>query len=329
MSKQFNFPVVDKTTWLRRINQDLKGKKEIEDLMRFVEGIKLDPFVTADEVSSVSLPLDRIFDRIERGIFLEISHGKEGNLILTKLLENGATALYLNIQEDVNPTDLFDGVFAEYIFLCIYLKEEKNSSLFVEYFEKRYAEKSIRTFIYCGSKTVFPPQTAIFNVKIHDQFVLPIQHFMVEAKNVILANKPLRCIVNLSIGKDFVLTICALRALRILWENLVSNLGFEGDIPMILCVKTSEEILSKDFNQSLIESSFCTMSALLGNVDVFYSNTHPSNRTIAELSKVLNIQHVFLEEGKLDLVKDPVSGSQYIENATFILAEKVWEQFQN
>ena len=116
-----------------------------------------------------------------------------------------------------------------------------------------------------------------------------------------------------------------MRAIRILWENLVAKQGFEGDIPAILTVRPEESELSSDPNQCLIEMSYLTLSALIGNVDVFYG-IHSSQET-NHLLNVLMMQHVFIEEGKLDTIKDPLAGSYMVEQITHKIVEQVWQKY--
>ncbi|MBK6782868.1 MAG: hypothetical protein IPG79_03250 [Saprospiraceae bacterium] len=39
------------------------------------------------------------------------------------------------------------------------------------------------------------------------------------------------------------------------------------------------------------------------------------------------MQHVFIEEGKLDTIKDPLAGSYIIEQITHKIVEQVWQKY--
>lgn len=327
MDSKLPFPNIQKEGWLQKVEEDLKGKKSPEDFIRNIEDLKLDPFILPEETQVSQLPLDRLFDQMERGVYLTISNAHKNNSIIKTYLKQGASSLYLHVSGEIVPEELLEGIHLEYIFVLLKIENKNVASEFVKYLDKNFMDKSIQTFILCGSETIYPGLTYMLEGNLSTEFVLPLTHILSDFEKRIQTTKPYRCVMNISIGKDFLMTISALRAFRILWENMVSHLGYEGDIALILCATPDPDVMSEEKNQALIEMSYITLSAILGNVDIFFGRQPEKNQSLQEGLKILHLQHIFLEEGRLDAVKDPVSGSLYIEQTTKKLAEKVWENF--
>lgn len=325
MDNLFSFPVSDKNEWLQKVTEDVKGKKHIEDFFLNIDGITIDPFYTEADISDFYEPLDRLFEVVERGIRLSIDDETKNHLYLKKFLETGASALLLDITCSMIPEDLLSGIYAEYIFLHLVIQDKDQALLFSHYFEHQYKDKSILTFIQCRNEMIYPPQTTICDVDVSTEVIKPLTKFLKEAEEKIRKDKPYRTLLNISIGKNFLMSIATLRAVRILWENLITKQGFEGDIPAIVTVTPDKHVLSSDPNQCLIEMSYVTLSALMGNVDVFYG-THTGTET-NHLLNILMMQHVFIEEGKLDTIKDPLAGSYMVEQITHKIVHHVWEKY--
>ncbi|MBK8079408.1 MAG: hypothetical protein IPK25_03405 [Saprospiraceae bacterium] len=325
MDNFFSFPSSDKNIWLQKVTEDVKGKKNIEEFFQNIDGITIDPFYTEADLSDFHEPLDRLFEVVERGLRLNIDHETKNHEYIKRFLECGASALQLDIKSGIAPEDLLSGIFAEYIFMHLICKDKDQALLFSEYMENQYKDKSTLTFIQVENKIIYPLQTIICDIDVSKEVIGPLSIFLKEAEEKIQEAKPYRCILNVSIGKNFLLSISTLRAIRILWENLVAKQGFEGDIPAIVTVRPEESELSSDPNQCLIEMSYLTLSALIGNVDVFYG-TYSSQET-NHLLNILMMQHVFIEEGKLDTIKDPLAGSYIIEQITHKIVEQVWKKY--
>ena len=320
--KSFELPFdpVHPQEWLDKVDQDMKGKKTWRDFLAQWEGLELNPFYSSAEVE---MPLDRLFTQILSGSKISMEVGDKDNSRILSFLEKGAEALYLKLNAIDNPENLLTGIHLDYIFSFIETKELEPASKIASYLESEYEDKSIQSFVLHDNNVIYPKQTLYLPVDVSQKTIETLVNVLRNAENAILTEKPLRCIVHFSIGKDFLMTIATLRAFRILWENLLVKIGFEEDIPLIIMASPEDTLLSQNPNQALIESSYLILSSILGNVDISFSSPVPGQDTAYDL-RAFMIHQIYKEEGKLFTVKDPVAGSYFIEQATRQIAEKAW-----
>jgi predicted CopG family antitoxin len=319
-------PVTGKD-WIQKVMDDIKGKKSMEDFIRKYEELELDLFVTASNSKQTLLPLDRLFSETLSGIYLNISDDNKDQQNIIRFLEKGANALFLQVKKVIKPEVLFANIHLDYIFVCMVVNDTSQSNLITEYIEKKYKNSSLDFFIICKDKVVFPDKTITTEIQMNKGMLDSMATALNQLYYEILAEKPFRGLIQLVLGKDMLLSISAVRAFRILWENLVSYAGFEGDIPPVIICRPDTSCMSDDANQSLIELSYMTLSGILGNTDICLSDFPQGHSHDEYLSKAFLVQQIFREEGRLFQVKDPVAGSFFIEQATQKIAENVWEKF--
>ena len=125
--------------------------------------------------------------------------------------------------------------------------------------------------------------------------------------------------IESSVNNYMPTSISKLRAIRILWLNILKKYDLEIK-PVFLSIVAKSK--SEDFNQSLIELSTMAVNAVLGGCDLLYLTGSNLNENQNRLS--LNIQHMLKMESKLHLYQDPLCGSYAIENLTTQICNKVW-----
>ena len=139
---------------------------------------------------------------------------------------------------------------------------------------------------------------------------------------------------QLHIGISYFIEIAKLRALKIVWANVLEAYGVTitpsvlPTIHAIIAVDTQGE----DINTNKIRATTQAMSAVLGGINslsIAQSNAITNgiddfNRRIAR-----NIQHLLQMESYFDRVADPAAGSYYIEQLTTQIAEAAWLRFQD
>lgn len=135
---------------------------------------------------------------------------------------------------------------------------------------------------------------------------------------------------SIAISKSYFVEISKLRALRMLWANVMQAYGPAQ--PPFLAVHFAKESQDEDPNTNMIRASTQAMSAVIGGADKLY--VLPANHARQEPSTAFsrriarNVQHLLKMESHLHRVMDPGAGSYYIEKLTDKLAEQAWEQFQ-
>lgn len=136
----------------------------------------------------------------------------------------------------------------------------------------------------------------------------------------------------ISVGNSFFLEIAKLRALRILWANLLQAWGLEAphSIPPVE-VHPAPDGLVNDQHLNMIRLTVQALSAVIGGCDLLMlppsdvmEATGPSDagRRVAR-----NIQHILRMESHLDAVEDPAGGSYSVEYLTDSIIERVWDAF--
>jgi len=144
------------------------------------------------------------------------------------------------------------------------------------------------------------------------------------------ANEQLQFTVALS--TSYFVDIAKLRALRLLWNNVLQAYGAPAaDICVV--AHLARETQGDDPNTNMIKAGTQAMSAVIGGARRLYirpadfSFNQPSTAFTRRIAR--NVQHILRMESYLDRVIDPAAGSYYIEKLTEKLAEQAWTQFKH
>ncbi len=140
-----------------------------------------------------------------------------------------------------------------------------------------------------------------------------------------------RIIFNVAVGTNYFFEIAKLKALRILWETLASEYGFNTDCH-IVAIPTKRNKTLYDYNTNLLRTTTECMSAILGGAnticnlpyDTIYHKDNEFGERIAR-NQLLVLKH----ESYFDKVNNPSDGAYYIETLTKQLAEKSLDIFKN
>jgi methylmalonyl-CoA mutase len=128
-------------------------------------------------------------------------------------------------------------------------------------------------------------------------------------------------------GTSFFAEIAALRALRLLWNNLCGHITGNAKTLYKACVHAETSLHSwsvADMYNNLLRATTQSMSAIAGGAHTVY--THPYNVVgtyASEFSERMsaNIQLLLREESFFGKTADPAAGSQLVEELTHQLAE--------
>lgn len=141
-----------------------------------------------------------------------------------------------------------------------------------------------------------------------------------------------RMLTRVSGGPLYFPEIAKLRAIRILWGNLLRAFDLPEDRKLEVIAETS--LLYKtgtDIENNLVRNTAEAMASVTGGAN--YLLIHPHTRPLPEqeafsVRMADNLFHILKEEAAADAVSDPAAGSYYIEYLTDIIAEKAWSLFQ-
>ncbi len=137
---------------------------------------------------------------------------------------------------------------------------------------------------------------------------------------------------SITVSTSYFVEIAKLRALRLLWAQVLDAFGVKGGAIPAVEVHPAPETQEKDPNTNLIKAATQVMSAATGGADIIY--VLPANSALMENSTPFtrrmarNVQHILKMESHFNRVADPAAGSYYIENLTDMFARRAWELFQ-
>lgn len=137
---------------------------------------------------------------------------------------------------------------------------------------------------------------------------------------------------SVAVSTSYFVEIAKIRALRILWLNVLKGYGLEDEAVPEIVGHLARETQDEQMYTNMIRASTQAMSAVIGGVDRLY--VLPANAALKEESTPFtrriarNLQHLLKMESHLDKVVDPGAGSYYIEQLTQKLATQAWAVFQ-
>ena len=137
--------------------------------------------------------------------------------------------------------------------------------------------------------------------------------------------------LSTSVGTSYFVEIAKIRALRILWGNVMQVLNVDlALMPPIYCHYALESLDNQE-NTNMIRSATQAMSAVIGGVDALFAmpaNLPQKKDSTAFTRRIArNVQHLLRLESYMEKVVDPAGGSYYIENLTTQFVAKAWEEF--
>lgn len=344
--------------WLNQLEKDLKGKPWTDLQWHLGDGIVVDPFYHPDQYFPQRLPLANGQSQWEIGEHILVAELKTANQEILAALEGGTEALELQLQQPLQAEDwaiLLEGVQLEYISFNLFLSYAENDLLaFVKNLQS-YIEglglsaASLRGSIDFGGNPAsinalqqhLPgfKLAVIHGLQLHQGHAASAQELasLIRAAEKLLAEAESietfapSILFKVAVGKSYFVEMAKLRALRILWCNVLKAYGVRNP-SLAVAVHFAPDSQDENVNTNMIRAATQAMSAIIGGAQQVY--VLPSNAGAAEEPTPFarriarNVQHLLRMESHLDKVQDPAAGSFYIEKLTEELAEKAWEIFQ-
>ena len=356
------FPETRYADWRQQLEKDLKGKPWTDLQWHLGEDIVVDPFYHPDQYFPQRLPLLAGQAKIPWAIgeSLVVGELKLGNQEVLAALEGGAEALELSISSPMTAEDwavLLENVQLEYITLNLVLSGvNQEPSVFLEslqhFLNKQGFElEKLRGSIDFG-QTIVPIATlqkhlpgfklcVVNGLALHQGHAASAQElagllqageaYLAAASSAELEMVAQSILFKVAGGKSYFVEIAKLRALHILWFNVLKAYGLQNP-ELSIAAHLAPESQDENTNTNMIRAATQAMSAIIGGAQELYvlpsnvgagESPTPFTRRIAR-----NVQHLLRQESYLDKVQDPAAGSYYIEKLTEELAEKAWEVFQ-
>ena len=134
-----------------------------------------------------------------------------------------------------------------------------------------------------------------------------------------------------TVGTSYYVDVAKLRALRILWANVLRGFDIADAGPVTIAAHSDVATLTEDRDQNLLLLTTQALSAVTGGADqLFLSPAEGAEEKATSFGHrmALNIQHLLRLESGLDAYADPAAGSYYLEKLTEQLVESAWERFR-
>ncbi len=138
---------------------------------------------------------------------------------------------------------------------------------------------------------------------------------------------------HLCIGSDFFMELAKVRALRVLWAQVLAAAGMpEVAAEVTVHARTSRRSQTTlDAHVNMLRVTTQAMSAVLGGVDSLHVSPFDEVDSLPDAFSrriARNVQLLLAHECHFDQVQDPAGGSWYVEKLTHDLAETAWGHFQ-
>lgn len=133
-----------------------------------------------------------------------------------------------------------------------------------------------------------------------------------------------------AIGMNFFMEVAKLRAARVLWHRVMTQLGAQDERSKMLrthCQTSGVSLTEQDPYNNVIRTTIEAMAAMLGGTQSLHTNALDEAIALptdfsARIAR--NTQLVIQEETGMTNVVDPLGGSYYIEALTQELVDKAW-----
>lgn len=133
-----------------------------------------------------------------------------------------------------------------------------------------------------------------------------------------------------AIGMNFFMEVAKLRAARVLWHRVMTQLGAQDERSKMLrthCQTSGVSLTEQDPYNNVIRTTIEAMAAMLGGTQSLHTNALDEAIALptdfsARIAR--NTQLVIQEETGMTNVVDPLGGSYYVEALTQELVDKAW-----
>ena len=134
-----------------------------------------------------------------------------------------------------------------------------------------------------------------------------------------------------AIGMNFFMEAAKLRAARLLWHRIMTDLGAKNPRSKMLrthCQTSGVSLQEQDPYNNVVRTAYEAMSAVLGGTQSLHTNALDEAIALptefaARIAR--NTQLILQEETGVTNVVDPLAGSYYVEKLTADLAEAAWQ----
>jgi methylmalonyl-CoA mutase len=141
--------------------------------------------------------------------------------------------------------------------------------------------------------------------------------------------------MHVGLGPNYLLELAGLRALRYNLTQVWRAFGVDVASVQIWARACQAWSTPQDPDTNLLRTTTTALAAIAGGADVMSLPQHSAGvagRTAEEIDNAMrwarNVSHLLRHEAFMGLVADPAAGSRYLEQATSMIGQAAWDQFQ-
>jgi len=135
---------------------------------------------------------------------------------------------------------------------------------------------------------------------------------------------------SLEASSHFFLTTAKLKALRILWYQIINAYNAEHSYDDIHLHVRCTPFTNKEYepHANMLQSPVAALAAICGGCQglTIYSQDH-TNTTMERIAR--NVSAILSEEAHLNVVADPLAGSYFIDTLVNDMAQNAWKKIQD
>lgn len=321
----------DKTSWLAKITNDLKGKDPNDLCVFYDQNIKIDPFSTTEDRSFLLGALEKS----RKGWFASVSFLNEIeevklNSRLLNYLNDGLESFRIRVNRQTEVEKIYKGIFPGFVYNDVTFEEETNFDGFCKIMEKSTNGMpqgclNLKSFhkIEIPSLSEFHHYSISINAR--EDRISQLINGMKKIDDLLnkgVDSKNIR--IEIVADDHLINNVLTARSARVLWNNLLTHHGLKVE-PVFIFFNAEPVLLTKSTEELLIAASNVACAAAVSTADMI--SLIPFTEDSEENARLgLNIHHIYKLESNLDKVTDPLNGSFVIENTTHQICEEVWDK---
>lgn len=289
--------------WVAKINKDLKGVKNADELKYSIEDGLAISAIQAYSSQDIK-PISRNRDHIV-ACYID-TRQPDCNANIKSLLNVGVNTLILDAYTDVDYSVVLNGVILDYIQIAINPMEENTEQKVLKYLKEQGGDPNRVYTPSSNRKLIQIP----FSGSVSDQ--------LIQLLDDVDKSKGDDLLLIIDGQKDFLSEVSKIRAAHILLANLGKAVNKELKYNLLSHTKASNEGVHE-----LIQSSYMGLAAIIGEADGIVS-------VALDPKFKLNVVHTYnllTMESYLGMVSDPAAGSNLIEEMTEAICQKSWKAF--
>jgi len=318
-----SFEPVDTEAWIEKILHDLRGKSLEDVTWKYDRDISISPFADGpkDGHEGTEIGFNANWEIAEE---FHVSNDAKVNEEILTALRGGCETLIIKISDIPDWSVLFSEVSLDMIRTYVVPPPELQEAC-VDSLNSWLAKSdtpSNKILVRSDKVATMGAAHEASEQSVVDLLVKTIRAGtdLIEATHV---NDKIECIAE--IGPHFFVEVARLRALRIVWKNVLEALAVQGP-DLLLEVRMAEKFMADDRHSNMISAGAKTIAAICGNADRIVINPASVHDDALSRRIARNVHHVLKYESNLNGIPDPVKGSFYLEKLTEQMVRATWEK---